>query len=314
VVTAVARTTAAPAPRTLLRVPDLVGQPLARARVLVEHAGLALEQVLLRESHADHDTVLEQTPGRGLHVAPGARVTLVVARRGYLELLPAVFRRSDAEGRNLVRDLCFVLEHMFGSVEEILDGAHRLFDPRECPPELLPWLATWTRAVAEVDWPLPRQRALIHRAVELYRIRGTVRGLSLAIELLVGVAPVIEEGRWPLPGIRLGVAGRIGVDAALLPPIDGAGCFTVTIPLPERELRPELIVRLHELIGRERPAHVPYQLRFAPAPAIARPRPGLAIGIRSGIGVGDALAGGESDEPAADPTPATTTAAREESP
>ena len=61
--------------RRVVRVPDLVGQPLTKARLVVENAGLAVDAVLFRESYEDHDTVLEQSPARGQMVYEGSRVT-----------------------------------------------------------------------------------------------------------------------------------------------------------------------------------------------------------------------------------------------
>ena len=100
-----------------VRVPDVVGHALDKAQILLEDAGLAQVVMLYRESYEDRDTVLDQRPARGQMVYEGSEVTIWVARRGYLEHLPAIYRRSDAIGRNLVRDVCFVFEHMFDSVD-----------------------------------------------------------------------------------------------------------------------------------------------------------------------------------------------------
>ena len=99
--------------RRVVRVPDVVGRGVSKARILLEDAGLTKIITLYRESYEDRDTVLEQRPARGQMIYEGTEVTIWVARRGYLENLPAIYRRSDAVGRNLVRDLCFLFEHMF---------------------------------------------------------------------------------------------------------------------------------------------------------------------------------------------------------
>ena len=97
--------------------PTSSGARSNKARILLEDAGLAKIVTLYRESYEDRDTVLEQRPARGQMVYEDTEVTIWIARRGYLEHLPAIYRRSDAVGRNLVRDLCFLFEHMFDSVE-----------------------------------------------------------------------------------------------------------------------------------------------------------------------------------------------------
>jgi phage tail-like protein len=270
----------------VVRVPDLVGHPLEKARLIVEGAGLAVDAILYRESYEPQNTVLEQTPARGQMIYEGSKVTLYVARRGYMELLPAIYRRSDAVGRNLVRDICFIFEHMFGSVEETLDRAHTFFDPYECPPEFLPWLASWTAMVVDLDWPETKKRAILKRAVDLYRIRGTRRGLALFLKLFTGHEPDIAENEWPFRGFRVGADARIGLDSVVLPPVDLAHSFIVTMPVTFDEVTPELVIRIHQIIQMEKPAHTQYYLRFKDEQGGEGLREFFAIG-RQGIGVVD---------------------------
>jgi phage tail-like protein len=275
--------------RRVIRVPDVVGHPLTKARMLMANAGLAVDAVLYRESYERKDTVLEQTPARGQMVYEGSRITLYVARRGYMELLPAIYRRSDAVGRNLVREICFIFEHMFGSVDETLERGHTYYDPLECPPEFLPWLASWTAMVLDVGWPIEKTRALLKRSVDLYRIRGTTRGLALFLKLFIGHEPIIEENKWPFRGFRVGIDARVGIDSVVLPPVNLAHCFTVTIPIKFTDVTPEMVVRVHEIIQMEKPAHVQYYLRFAADEGDAQLREFFAIGLRSGIGISDEI-------------------------
>jgi len=95
--------------RQVVRVPDVTGQPLRKARLMIENAGLSIDAVLFRESYEEKDTVLEQRPARGQMIYAGDAVTLYIARRSYTEMLPAIYRRSDAIGRNFVRELCWLL-------------------------------------------------------------------------------------------------------------------------------------------------------------------------------------------------------------
>lgn len=272
--------------RARVRVPDVVGHPLSKARLMIENAGLVVEAVLFRESYEDQNTVLEQSPARRQMVYAGGKVTLHVARRGYMELLPAIYRRSDAVGRNLVRDICFLFEHMFSSVEDTLDRGHTFYDPYECPPEFLPWLASWTAMMLDLDWPTDKTRALVRRAVDLYRLRGTRRGLALFLKLFCGHEPKIEENKWPFKGFRVGADARVGIDSVVLPEIDVAHCFIVTIPVKFADVTPEMVIRVHRIIQMEKPAHTHYYLRFAEDEGGAELREFFAIGLRSGIGIG----------------------------
>jgi phage tail-like protein len=284
---------AEPYTRKVVRVPDVSNRSLEKARILLEDAGLGQLVVLFRESYEDHDTVLEQRPGRGQMVYEGSEVTLWVARRGYLEHLPALYRRSDAVGRNVVRDLCFLFEHMFGSVERTLERGERFYDPHECPPEFISWLAGWTAFVVDLDWPQSKQRALIKRAVDLYRIRGTKRALSLFLKLFTGYEPDIEENTWPFKGFRVESEARIGLDSVVLPPVNLAHCFVVTMPIKFKDVTPELVIRIHQIIQMEKPGHTHYYLRFHEEEGETELREFFAIGLRSGIGIGAEVVEGE---------------------
>jgi phage tail-like protein len=277
--------------RRVVRVPDVVGRALNKAQILLEDAGLAKVVTLYRESYEDRDTVLEQRPARGQMVYEGTEVTIWVARRGYLENLPAIYRRSDAVGRNLVRDLCFLFEHMFDSVEVNLNDGWRFYDPHVAPVDFLDWLSNWTAFTIDLDWPEAQKRALIKRAVDLYRIRGTKRGLALFLKLFTGHEPDIKENTWPFKGFRVesegsDIGARVGLDSVILPPVDLAHCFVVTMPVPYDQVEMDMVVRIHRIIQMEKPAHTNYYLRFAEEEGDVELREFFAIGLRSGIGIG----------------------------
>jgi len=273
--------------RKVVRVPHVAGLPAQKARIIMEDAGLEIEAILFRESYEDRDTVLEQMPSRGQMVYEGTGVCLWVARRGYLELLPAIYRRSDAVGRNVVRDICFLFEHMFGSVDTILENGDRYYNPHECPADFIPWLASWIAMVIDIDWPEEKKRAILKRAVDLYRIRGTRRSIILFLKLFTGHEPSITENEWPFNGFRVGVDARIGIDSVVLPPVNLNQCFIVTMPVKFNDVSPEMVARIHRIIQAEKPAHTHYYLRFASDIGDVELRDFFAIGIRSGIGIND---------------------------
>jgi len=287
--------------RRVVRVPNVLGRSLNKARILLEDSGFKNIVALYRESYEDRDTVLDQRPAKGQNVYEDTEVTIWVARRGYLEHLPAIYRRSDAVGRNLVRDLCFVFEHMFGSVEVNLDDGWRFYDPHVTPPEFLSWLSGWTAFALDLDWPEPQKRALIRRAVDLYRIRGTKRGLTLFLRLFTGHEPDIEENTWPFKGFRVESEGaeqgaRVGLDSVIMPPVELAHCFIVTMPIKYETVTSEMIIRIHQIIQMEKPAHTHYYLRFAEEKGDVELREFFAIGLRSGIGIGAEVVEATADE------------------
>lgn len=272
----------------LVSVPDVVGLPLRKALLLIERAGLRTDAVLYQESYEEKDKVLQQDPPRGRMVYSDRPVTLWVSRESYIKWLPALYQRSDATGKNFVRDLLWIVQHIFGSIEEQLDFLHLYFDSYEAPERFLPWLASWSAMVMEEDWPLTKKRRLIKKAMELYRLRGTVRGLQLFISLFTGFEPEIRENDWPFRGCRVGISSAIGVDTVVLPQVEKSQSFLVVMPFEfgHGDATPEAIIRLQEIIELEKPANTQYMLKFAEPKQAVEEREFYRIGVSSGINIG----------------------------
>jgi phage tail-like protein len=291
--------------RALIKMPDVSGLPLRKAQLLVELTGLKVDAILYQESYDERNTVLQQRPLRGQMIYVGEKVTLTVSRESYIKWLPSIFQRSDVTGKNFLREVLWITQHLFGSIEEQLDTLFNYFDPYETPDQFLPWLAGWTAMILEEDWPKAKKRKLIKKAIELYKVRGTVKGLKLFISLFTNHEPEIIENAWPFRGFRIGVTSGIGVDSVILPPVNLAHTFLVEMPVTYKDVTIESVIRLHEIIQMEKPANTSYYLRFL---ADSRPkelRGFFEIGVRSGVGIGQEVlvpfpAGGvlEEEEPA----------------
>ena len=275
-----------PMQRRLVRVPDVVGLSLQKALLLVQHAGLKVGAVLFKESYEEKDTILEQKPQRGQMVYASDDVTLWISRESYIKWLPAIYQRSDATGRNYVRDVLWIIQHLFGSIESVLDGIHLYFDSYETPEQFLPWLAAWSAMILEPDWPLPKKRRLIKKAMELYRLRGTVRGLKLFISLFTGFEPHLAENEWPFNGFRIGVSSTVGIDTVILPPVDKAHSFVCVMPHKFKDVSAQSIIRLHEIIEMEKPSHSTYMLKFEDPRQAVEEREFYRIGVSSGVNIG----------------------------
>ena len=284
--------------RRVVRVPDVVGQPARQGAHPARGRGPAEVVVLYRETYEDRNTVLDQRPARGQMVYEGSEVTIWIARRGYLEHLPAIYRRSDGVGRNLVRDMCWLFEHMFDSILDNLDDGWRFYDPHVAPQDFLDWLsqldgfharsrlarAAEARAREARRRPLshPRHEARPHAVLEaVHRPRARHRG-----------------EQWPFKGFRVEGEGaeegaRVGLDSVVLPPVDLAHCFVVTMPIKFDDVTPEMVIRIHQIIQIEKPAHTHYYLQFAEEEGDVELREFFAIGLRSGIGIGAEVVRGE---------------------
>lgn len=183
----------------------------------------------------------------------------------YLNFLPAIYREVDFVGRFLS-----IFEQAFEPAVNTLDTLWAHLDPITAPQAMLPFLSHW------VAWPMDpriggdRQRQLIRNAMELYRWRGTRRGLRLYLHLYTGL-PLDED----LPesskhisieelfgdGFTTGEA-RIGREARL-----GGGRpyhFIVRLRYEPPHTFDEALVR--SIIEQEKPAFSTYDLHVRSLP------------------------------------------------
>ena len=104
-------------------------------------------------------------------------------------LLPAMLQGDDFAQRFTAG-----LDTQLAPIQSTLDNIDAYTDPWIAPDDFLEWLAGWFGWELDRNWPERRRRAVVARAVELYRWRGTVRGLALMIELYTGLVPEIDDG------------------------------------------------------------------------------------------------------------------------
>ncbi len=159
----------------------------------------------------------------------------------YLAYLPPCYQDEPFFGQFLN-----IFEAILGPIEQMIDQLDCYTDPWLAPEGLLPWLATWLGLGLDERWPLEQRRALIDAGAELYRWRGTRRGLRQFLQIYTGVTPRIIE--WHQPE---GAAER-------LPPHS----FLVLIETPA----PNTLDRaqIEAIIQAEKPAHTAYRLVVRP--------------------------------------------------
>jgi phage tail-like protein len=164
----------------------------------------------------------------------------------YLQYMPAIYHEDPFMGRFLC-----VFEDSLSPVERTLANIEMYFDPMMSPENFLPWLASWVNLVLDENWPIQKQRELIHSAVELYCWRGTKRGLREYLRIYTGVEPEIIEHFTADDG--------------------GPYAFTVVIRVDDPSTVNEALVR--RVIDAEKPAHTTYNLHIERTPRKAQPRP-----------------------------------------
>jgi phage tail-like protein len=171
----------------------------------------------------------------------------------YLQYLPAFYREDDFSGRFL-----HIFEDIFRPIEGIVDNNSFYFDPGITPEPFLPWIASWLGLVLDERWPELKRRQLVKSAVELYRWRGTKRGLVEYLKLYTGVTPRITE-HGAAEGMRLGGDSKLGTPMQIGGK-GGAFCFTVELKLPDKSEVDTDIVR--SIIEIQKPAHTAYSLNI----------------------------------------------------
>lgn len=156
----------------------------------------------------------------------------------WIQYLPSIYQDND-----FLRRFLRIPEEIVAPVEEVLAEIDRYFDPRMAPPSFLPWLATWIDLALDENWPEQRRRQLIHEGTELYRWRGTRRGMITYLRIYAGVEPEIVEHRTAAEG--------------------GPYAFSVILRVADVNQVDE--ARIRAIIEAEKPAHTTYRLRIEPA-------------------------------------------------
>ncbi len=155
-----------------------------------------------------------------------------------------------------MQQFILIFESILGPIENTVDSIPFYFDPQMIPERLLPWLANWVGLTLDETWPIERRRELLKYAVELYRWRGTKRGLTRYLQIYTGTTPEITEY---IPGMRLESETRLGVDTRL--GSSGTGHhFTVALELDDgAEANRD---KIREIIEAQKPAHAAYTLQI----------------------------------------------------
>ena len=177
----------------------------------------------------------------------------------YPSFLPAIYSEIDFVGRFLK-----IFEQSFEPAVQSMDTLWAHLDPLTAPTALLPFLAHWVGWSLFPNLSLERQRHLIRNAIEIYRWRGTRRGLRFYLHLATGL-PLDEA--LPEDEKHIGIteffsrgcvlgAARVGEDAIL----GGGRPFYFMV-----HLRPESLSQIDEglvrsVIEQEKPAFCTYDL------------------------------------------------------
>jgi phage tail-like protein len=159
------------------------------------------------------------------------------------ETLPGLFQEDDFTQR-FVSAFDAALAPIFAT----LDNLTEYFDPWLAPEDFLEWLAGWFGLVLDESWTADRRRALVAKAFDVYRVRGTTSGLTSQIELLSGGTVELHETG--------GVATSTTAGAAL----PGSPNFAVLVRVLVDDPDTVNTARLNVLVGAAKPAYVTHKI------------------------------------------------------
>jgi phage tail-like protein len=169
------------------------------------------------------DCLVQSGPGRRLWLRmrlTGGGATPVVRslrasfpRASSLRYLPGIYA-EDPQGDQFVARFLSIFDTIRDSVAARLDDMAAWLDPGAAPagdtaagaatPDALAMVSAWVGLDVPAGLPAPRRRDLLRHAGELYRRRGTPRGLRRHVELATGIEPLVLEHfrlrRWLFAG------------------------------------------------------------------------------------------------------------------
>jgi phage tail-like protein len=96
-------------------------------------------------------------------------------RLSYLRYLPAIYQ-ENAESREFLERYLSLFETFYTQIDEF--SFTKYIDPHATPDGFLPWIASWLALAYDENWPKQNFRKLVQKAPQLYKMRGTRKGLE----------------------------------------------------------------------------------------------------------------------------------------
>jgi phage tail-like protein len=130
--------------------------------------------------------------GNGTATPVVRRVRIDFPRVTSLDYLPAIYRENP-KAEDFTARFLSLFDASIADVDGVITRYPALLDPTGVPAQLLPWLGGFFDIGFDPTWAADKRRQILEAAPKLYRLRGTLAGLQLAIQTVFGVTPSIEE-------------------------------------------------------------------------------------------------------------------------
>ncbi len=171
-------------------------------------------------------------------------VRTLISPHPLADTLPALFQ-EDGFTQRFVSAFDAALAPIFAT----LDNLPAYLDPWLAPADFLEWLGSWFGLALDDAWSVERRRAVLANAFEIYRMRGTARGLKAQVEIFTGgTAEIIDTG---------GVTTSTAAGEAL----PGSPNFALQVRVAVDDPSTINTTRLDALVAAAKPAHVTHKVQ-----------------------------------------------------
>ena len=113
-------------------------------------------------------------------------------RRTSLDWLPAVYRENP-EAEDFTERFLANFDASIDDLDAAIARFPAMLDVQGVPGEVLPWLGSFLDVVFDPEWSDAERRKVLAALPALYQQRGTLAGLTAAINLIFGITPAIQE-------------------------------------------------------------------------------------------------------------------------
>lgn len=130
--------------------------------------------------------------GSERHTPSLQRLRVHFPRETYLSYLPAVYQEDEAS-RDFLERYLSLFGTLFSEVEGEIADMSRYFDPERARGEHLRWLASWVGLETDDYWSDEQVLAFLKASPEMYKYRGTRKGIEQTLEIYTGQKPMLIE-------------------------------------------------------------------------------------------------------------------------